>query len=186
MSRDSPYLRPYSDVMSLAKFHSRRAAPWTALLLSGGLLCGAWFFQYVLNYSPCQMCYWQRHAHKGVLGVAALWLLLRKLGVEAAEILRWAAVIALLISFGLAAWHAGVEWGWVEAPKTCTAGGGQLQTSCPPENPLCFLDKSIKPPACSEAVWHFLGLSMAGWNALLSLIGAGLIGTARVATSKTI
>lgn len=167
--------------MRLKTLHSRRAAPWIALLLSGGLLCGAWIFQYGFGYHPCQMCYWQRHAHKAVLAVAALWLGLRAVGVEAAEILRWAAVIVLLVSFGLAAWHAGVEWGWFEAPQTCTAAGGAAPSDCPAENPLCFLDKSIKPPACSEAVWHFLGLSMAGWNALTSLIGA-----AWVATSKKI
>ena len=69
-----------------------------ALLLSGGLLCGAWFFQYALGYPPCNMCYWQRHAHKGVLGVAALWLILRKLGIEASEILRWAVVLALPVA----------------------------------------------------------------------------------------
>jgi len=165
--------------MNLKLLHSNRAAPWTALLLSGGLLCGAWFFQYALGYPPCNMCYWQRHAHKGVLAVAALWLLLRKLGIEAAEILRWAVVLALLISFGFAAWHVGVELGFLEAPKTCLAGAGGAIAECPPDNPLCFLDKSIKPPACSEAVWHFLGISMAGWNALASLIG-----TLWIATSK--
>jgi len=169
--------------MTLTELHSARMAPWMALLLSGGLLCGAWIFQYGFGYAPCQMCYWQRHAHKGVLGVAALWLALRALGVEAAEILRWAAVLALLVSFGLAAWHAGVEWGFWEGPKTCL-GGGEFTQEIDPNDPLAFLNKSIKPPACSEAVWHFLGLSMAGWNAIISLMGALLIGTAGMATSK--
>jgi len=164
--------------MNLKLLHSNRAAPWTALLLSGGLLCGAWFFQYALGYPPCNMCYWQRHAHKGVLGVAALWLILRKLGIEAAEILRWAVVLALLISFGFAAWHVGVELGFLEAPKTCAAGPG-LTLEVDPNDPLAILDKPIKPPACSDALWHFLGISMAGWNALASLIGALWIATSK-------
>lgn len=164
--------------MTFTTLHSKRAAPWIALALSGGLLAGAWIFQYGFGYAPCQMCYWQRHVHKVVLGIAALWLILRKLGVEAAEMLRWAAVLALLVSFGLAAWHVGVEFGWLEAPATCTAGGTVLP-SVDPDNPLAFLDKSIKPPACSEAVWHFLGLSMAGWNAALSLLGAIWIATSK-------
>lgn len=153
---------------------SRRAAPWLALALSGGLLGGAYIFQYGLGYAPCQMCYWQRHAHKAVLGAAALWLGLRAMGVDAAEMLKWAVVAALLVSFGLAAWHVGVEFGWLDAPATCAAGDAFV-ADVDPNDPLAFLEKSIKPPACSEAVWHFLGLSMAGWNALLSLIGAGLV-----------
>ena len=79
--------------MLLKRLHNRRAAPWVALGLSGGLLVGAWIFQYGFGYLPCTMCYWQRHAHKAVLGVAALWLILRALGVKGAEILRWACLL---------------------------------------------------------------------------------------------
>ena len=173
--------------MILKNLHTRLtsswAAPWAALVLSGGLLIGAWTFQYGFGYAPCTMCYWQRHAHKAVVGIAALWLLLRKFGIEAAEILRWAAVLALLVSFGIAAWHVGVEFGVLEGPKSCAAGTLKIP-DIDPNDPLSFLDAPVKPPACSEAVWHFLGLSMAAWNALLSLMGALLIGAGGIATSK--
>ena len=171
--------------MFINSSHARRAAPWAALALSGGLLIGAWIFQYGFGYLPCTMCYWQRHAHKAVLGLAALWLILRKLGVEAAEIFRWGVTLALLVSFGLAAWHVGVEFGVLEGPKACAAGAIHVP-EIDPNNPLGFLDAPVQPPACSEAVWHFLGLSMAGWNAALSLVGALLIGVGGIATSKTI
>lgn len=164
--------------MSLKFVHSNRFAPWAALLLSGGLLAGAWVFQYGFGYAPCTMCYWQRHAHKAVLGLAALWLILRAVGVEAAEMLRWAVAAALLVSFGYAAWHVGVEFGWLEAPATCSAGSAFVP-DVDSNDPLAFLNKSIKPPACSEAVWHFLGLSMAGWNALVSLMGALWVATCK-------
>jgi len=82
------------------------------------------------------------------------------------------------VSFGIAAWHVGVEYGIFEAPQTCAAGDGTIP-AVNADDPMAFLDKSIKPPACSEAVWHFLGLSMAGWNALISLIGAGWIATSK-------
>ena len=164
--------------MNVKTLHSRRAAPWIALALSGGLLGGAWIFQYGFGYLPCTMCYWQRHAHKAVLGLAALWLGLRAVGVEAAEILRWAVVLALLVSFGIAAWHVGVEYGWLEGPKECSAGSLYVP-EVDPNNPLGFLSDPVKPPACSEAVWHFLGLSMAGWNAAVSLIGAMWVATSK-------
>ena len=164
--------------MNLKILHSRRVAPWFALALSGGLLGGAWIFQYGFGYLPCQMCYWQRHAHKAVLGIAAIWLILRAVGVEAAEMLRWAAVLALLVSFGLAAWHVGVEYGIFDAPATCSAGSTFIP-EVNPDDPLDFLNVKVQPPACSEAVWHFLGLSMAGWNAALSLIGAVWVATSK-------
>ena len=164
--------------MFLKNLHTRRAAPWTALALSGRLLIGAWTFQYGFGYLPCTMCYWQRHAHKAVLGLAAIWLVLRALGVQAAEILRWAVVLALLVSFAVAGWHVGVEFGVLEGPKACSAGAIHVP-EIDPNNPLGFLDNPVKPPACSEAVWHFLGLSMAGWNALISLIGAAWVATSK-------
>jgi len=163
----------------VSTLRSRAFAPWIALAVSGGLLGGAYIFQYGFGYLPCTMCYWQRHAHKAVLAIAALWLILRTLGIKSAEILRWAVVLALLVSFGLAAWHVGVEYGIFEAPPTCTADGSAEMPDIDPNDPLAFLNESIKPPACTEAVWHFLGLSMAGWNALISFISAGWIATSQ-------
>jgi disulfide bond formation protein DsbB len=48
-----------------------------------------------------------------------------------------------------------------------------------PNNPLAFLDQKMAGPSCGEAVWHFLGLSMAAWNALISLIAAVWIATSK-------
>lgn len=181
LSRDravSPEYRADMIASTLKTLHTRRAAPIVALLVSGGLLIGAWTFQYGFGYMPCQMCYWQRHAHKAVLALAAIWLILRAGGVKAEAILKWAVVAALLVSFFYAAWHMGVEYGILDAPPTCLAGDmGTLAVDT--TDPLAFLDSNIRPPACSEAVWHFLGLSMAGWNAVISLITAGWIATSK-------
>lgn len=152
---------------------SLRQAPIFALLLSGGLLIGAWTFQYGFGYAPCQMCYWQRHAHKAVLALALLALLLAKLGRAKPRLFAWFLALAFMISFALAFWHVGVEYKWWEGPKSCGLGGAL--PSFDVADPLATLDAPIKPPACSDAVWHFLGLSMAAWNAIASLIGAGLM-----------
>lgn len=165
-------------ISTLKSLHTRRMAPLVGLLVSGGLLIGAWTFQYGFGYVPCTMCYWQRHAHKAVLAIAAIWLGLRVVGVKAEALFKWAVVAALLLSFGLAAWHVGVEYGIFPAPDTCSAGNlGTLSVDT--EDPLAFLDQNIRPPACSEAVWHFLGLSMAGWNAAVSLISALWVATSK-------
>ena len=176
-----PATDPRMITTALKKLHTRRAAPWLALVVSGGLLVGAWIFQYGFSYLPCTMCYWQRHAHKVVIGLALAASLASFFTDKLGELLRWFIVLAFLASFTVAAWHVGVEFGLLEGPKECAGGNIGAMPEIDPNDPLAFLDsKSIKPPACSEAVWHFLGLSMAGWNALISLITALWI-----ATSKT-
>lgn len=164
----------------LKQLHLRKSTPWIALLVSGGLLIGAWTFQYGFGYYPCTMCYWQRHAHKAIIAIALIALFAGFISEKIKALFHWLIVLALLISFLYAAWHVGVEFGWLEGPKECAGGVIGPTIDIDPNDPLAFLDdKSIKPPACSEAVWHFLGLSMAGWNAVISLITALWIATSR-------
>ncbi len=148
-----------------------RRLPVFALTVSASLLVGAWIFQYGFGYAPCQMCYWQRHAHKVVIGLSLIALL--KFQYLPTRLLSFMIILALLISFSVAFWHVGVEYKWWDGPKTCT--GGAAGTVLSGQDLLDALGSNIKPPACSEAVWHFAGLSMAAWNALISL-GAALLG----------
>lgn len=145
-------------------------------LLSLALLCGAWFFQYVLGYAPCIMCYWQRYAHMAVFAVAVAVFLARAVFGDGKGLPGWLGpvllILLLLFSAGLGGFHVGVEFGWWEGPKACAAGAiGDLGT-IDPNDPLSILDGPIKPPACSEVAWAFLGISMAGWNMIFSLLGA--------------
>ena len=149
-------------------------APWLAILISGGLLVGAWTFQYGFDYPPCIMCYWQRHAHKVVLGVAAVALALSVGGKPMPKLFGPLLALAFLGSAYFAFWHVGVEYKIFEGPQLCAAGGNGI-AGFDPNDPLGGLDKKIKGPACSEALWHFLGLSMAAWNGIISLFGAALM-----------
>ena len=149
-----------------------RLMPILAFLLSLGLLCGAWIFQYGFGYAPCQMCYWQRHAHKIVIGVAILGLIVRGLGKPDIRLINALLVLALLGSAAMGLWHMGVEYKWWDGPKTCAGGPIDLSTLGSGQSLLDSLNDPVKPPACSDAVWHFLGLSMAGWNMLISAAGA--------------
>ncbi len=151
-----------------------KQAPWLALLISGGLLVGAWIFQYGFDYPPCTMCYWQRHAHKVVLVIAAIAIALQIGGKPFSKLFGILLTLAFLGSVYMAFWHVGVEFGYFEGPKLCAADGGGM-AGFDPNDPLGGLDKKIKGPACSEALWHFLGLSMAAWNGIISLFGAGLM-----------
>lgn len=152
------------------KYLTAKNIPVLAILISGGLLCGAWFFQYGLGYPPCQMCYWQRHAHKAVLIIAALAIGLSLMGKKYPRLFALLIGLAFVVSFGLALWHVGVEYKWWEGPKTCSGNASPIIDF----DPSTIFDdpKKIRPPACTEAPWHFLGLSMAAWNAFVSAFGA--------------
>lgn len=145
--------------------------PWVTLFISGALLCGAWFFEHVLGYAPCQMCYWQRHAHKVIIGLSIAALVFNRTGTGHPKM--WAALLAVAFfgSFALAFWHVGVEFKWWEGPKTCMTGTPQIG-GVTGEDLINSFNEPIKLPGCSEAAWHFLGLSMAAWNALISLLGS--------------
>ena len=147
-------------------------APWLALLISGGLLAGALIFQSI-GYPPCTMCYWQRHAHKVVLGLAAVAIAMQLGGKPMPKLFNTLLALAFLGSAYMAFWHVLVEFKILEGPQTCAAGGSL--DGFDPNDPLGGLDKKIKGPACSEPLWHFLGLSMAAWNGIISLTGAGVM-----------
>ncbi len=169
-SHDRSDLGHYMKAMNIL---SQKAWPIVALLISSGLLIGAWIFQYGFGYPPCQMCYWQRHAHKVVIGLAGLALVDQITGGRFRKPLLVLIALAFLVSFGLAFWHVGVEYKWWEGPKTCMGGSGDLDV-IDPGSLLESLNDPVKLPACSDALWHFLGLSMAGWNALISFVAAAL------------
>jgi disulfide bond formation protein DsbB len=174
----------------LLKYRDARAALFAGAL-SLGLLCGAWIFQYGFGYAPCIMCYWQRDAHKAVLAVAVAVLLARAAFGEGPDgrargLPFWLGpgllVALLLVSAGVASFHVGVEFGWWDGPKACAAAPIGELGAIDPDDPLSFLDGPVEPIACSDVVWSFLGLSMAGWNALISLLGA--LGTAKLGFGK--
>lgn len=142
--------------------------PWFAALLSASLLAGALAFEHIGGLAPCQMCYWQRHVHKVVLLIAAATLLARYFSKDGTWDKLFIALIALAfaISFAMGFWHMGVEYAWWEGPKSCA--------SLPSQNIITASDIQkvfeigTKLPACSDAPWHLFGLSMAGYNALIS------------------
>ena len=172
--------------------HSDARAALFAGALSLALLCGAWIFQYGLGYAPCIMCYWQRYAHMAVVAVAMAVILARAAfgAVPPLGTLRglpkWMGpsllILLLLTSAKLGAFHVGVEFGWWDGPKACAAGSIGDLGPIDSNDPLAFLDKPIGPVTCSDVAWSLLGISMAGWNALLSLLGA--IGTWRLGFRK--
>jgi disulfide bond formation protein DsbB len=145
------------------------AARLIALLLPVALLGGALGSQYLGGLHPCEMCYWQRWPHGAAIVLAALaftW----PAATPCSRTLTLLAALAIAISGGIGVYHAGVEAGIFEGLTQCTATGKGLSTAD-------LLKQISHAPLvrCDEVQFRFLGISMAGWNAILSLGGAALI-----------
>jgi disulfide bond formation protein DsbB len=138
-----------------------------AFAVPAALLAGAYGSQYLGGLFPCEMCYWQRYAHFAGLAFAIVALLAGQLP-DRGRSFVWLAALAILASGAIGFYHAGVELDYFEGFTQCTAtaGGsaGDLLTSIM-NQPLI---------RCDQVQWDFLGISMAGWNAILSL-GSALV-----------
>ena len=147
----------------------REAGRLIALLLPLALLGGALGSQYFGGLYPCEMCYWQRWPH-GAAAVLAALALTAPAQAQRSRILVLLAAIAIAVSGAIGVYHAGVELGIFEGFTTCTTTAKAASTDE-------LLKKLMKVPLirCDQVQWSFLGISMAGWNAILSLSGAAAI-----------
>lgn len=140
-----------------------------ALLLPVALLGGALGSQYLGGLHPCEMCYWQRWPH-GAAIVLALLAFTAPAQSGRSRVLTMLAALAIAVSGSIGVYHAGVEAKIFQGFTQCTAIGKGLSTAE-------LLDQISHAPLvrCDEVQFRFLGISMAGWNAILSLGGAALI-----------
>ncbi|MGE0179188.1 MAG: disulfide bond formation protein B [Sphingomonas sp.] len=137
-----------------------------ALLVPAALLAGAYGSQHLGGLAPCEMCYWQRYAHWAALAFAAIALVGGSLP-DRGRSFVWLAGLAILTSGLIGFYHAGVELDYFEGFTQCTAmiAGGSSED---------VFNQIMAAPIvrCDQVQWSFLGISMAGWNAILSGIGA--------------
>lgn len=140
-----------------------------ALLLPLALLGGALGSQYLGGLYPCEMCYWQRWPHGAAIVLAALAFTAPAASARS-RLLILLAALAISVSGAIGLYHAGVELGIFEGFTTCTSTARAATTKD-------LLEQLMKVPLvrCDQVQWAFLGISMAGWNAILSLGGATLI-----------
>jgi disulfide bond formation protein DsbB len=152
--------------------------PLAALLACVLTLGTAYFFEYVLNQAPCQMCWWQRYVYFAAIPVAGLAIAVNWIGARAPVMTALSILIGLIFLVGvfIATWHALYEWNLAPGPQGCEAlGAGQIPTDV---DLSTILSTPQRIPSCKEALWRVpavpWGLSMAGLNAVWSLILAAL------------
>lgn len=152
-----------------------------ALLLSIGAIATALGFQYVGGYHPCPLCEMERYAYYAAIPALLVALMLASRGhVGTAAAIFGLVALAFLGNAGLGAYHAGAEWKYWPGPDSC---GGERGLATSAGNLLQDIE-TIKIVRCDEASWTMLGLSFAGWNAVISLIIAGLAAFAAGAAAK--
>ena len=144
-----------------------RQAAVAVALAAAATVGGALVFEHAFGYVPCKLCLIQRNPYYIAipLGLAAAVLPPRwgRIGL-------WLLALVFIVSAGLGAYHAGVEWGFWAGPSDCGGGSGAGAG-----NVGDFLNQlqTTRVVSCTEAAWRFLGLSLAGWNVLISLGLAG-------------
>ena len=145
------------------------AARLIALLLPLALLAGAFGSQYWGGLYPCEMCWWQRYAHMAAVVPAAL-AFTAPAQFPRSRNLTLLAALAIAISGAIGVYHAGVEAKIFEGFTTCTALPRAASTAD-------LLNQITHAPLirCDQVQYRFLGISLAGWNAIFSLGGAALI-----------
>jgi disulfide bond formation protein DsbB len=152
-----------------AALEANHAARLIALLLPSALLLGALGSQYLGGLHPCEMCYWQRWPHGAAIVLAGL-AFTATAASPRSRMLTLLAALAIAVSGAIGVYHAGVEVGIFEGITTCTtmASGGSTDD---------LLRQITQAPIirCDQVQFSFLGVSMAGWNAILSLGGAAVI-----------
>ena len=137
-----------------------------ALLLPLALLGGALGSQYIGGLYPCEMCWWQRYPHAAAIVLAAL-AFTAPADSQRSRSLTLIAALAIAISGAIGVYHAGVELHIFQGLTTCSTTAKATSTAE-------LLKKLMKVPLirCDQVQWSFLGISLAGWNAILSLTGA--------------
>jgi disulfide bond formation protein DsbB len=140
-----------------------RQAALAVVLGAAATVGGALVFEHAFGYVPCKLCLIQRNPYYVAVPLGLVAALLPPRYTRAG---LWLLALIFVISAGLGAYHSGVEWGFFAGPSDCGGGSGAGAG-----NVGDFLNQlqSTRVVSCTEAAWRFLGLSLAGWNVLISL-----------------
>jgi disulfide bond formation protein DsbB len=132
-----------------------------AVLVPAALLGGAYIAQYGFGLAPCEMCWWQRYPHFAALGLGAM-------AFVAQPKRLWSALagLAIIASGLIGGFHAGVEYGWWEGITGCSTLPTGIDVMDPSAAPLI---------RCDVAPWDLFGISLAGFNFLISSIAGAAI-----------
>jgi disulfide bond formation protein DsbB len=151
--------------------------------IAAATLAGAWFFQLVLDIRPCPLCLEQRYAYYLAIPLGGLMAFAAGRKVPHWGLVAGFAILAAatLGNAGLGVYHAGVEWQFWQGPTECSGPIGNFGSAA---SMLERLD-AVKVIRCDEVQWRFLGLSLAGYSVLISLLMAAFAARGLVKVART-
>ena len=155
-----------ADLPMLDRGKPTMTAAQIITFVGAAALVGAWFFQFVIGLVPCPLCLEQRIAYYFAIPLAAMIMLGVTHGSNPRILMLAMLAIAagMLWNAGLGVYHSGIEWKWWPGPQECS-GTPNLGAIKDLQEAL----KHARNVPCDEAQWRFLGLSLAGYNVLISL-----------------
>ncbi len=146
--------------------------PWlpaaALVAVSGAVLLTAFLFEHIGGLTPCELCWYQRYAHMAALASALLALYFNRQASVSVPLLM-AVAVAVLVGAAIAGYQVGVEQSWWESSCAVPIKGDNIEE---------LRSSLLAAPnvRCDEIAWSLWQISMAGWNALLSLVmGAGAL-----------
>ena len=153
--------------ISMSRAHPAVTAALVVAAAGIATILGAYFFQYVLEVKPCDLCLVQRKVYYVGIPLALIVAFVVSRRPPRSVVMGGLALlaIAMLIGAAMAVYHSGVEWKFWPGPQDCTgdlanfSGGGGL------------LDKmqNTKLVRCDQATRYF-GVSLANANIVISLV----------------
>ena len=158
------------------------AAALVIFAVSTATILGAWYFEYVLKLPPCPLCLEERLPYHIVIPLALLMALAAF--VRAPQKLLTVGFVAIIVTVlcgaALGTYHAGVEWHFWAGPTDCSGPINNLNTG----GSILGQIQTINVVRCDEAAWRLLGISLAGYNVLISLVLAALAGYGLLASRR--
>ena len=157
----------------------------SALVVAAGgaaTILGAWFFQYVLHYLPCPLCFEQRKPYYVAIPLALVVALAAARSAPRRLVIGGLSLLALVmvVSAGLGVYHAGIEWQFWAGPADCTGPNTSFGSAA---DMLKRISTEVVVQ-CDKAAWRFLGISLAGYNALISVALAAVAAWGAMATAR--
>ena len=129
-----------------------------ASLSSMGVILAAYYFEFIGGFLPCKLCYWQRYPHFINILIFPFFYFFP------IRSFIFIGMGSMLVSIILALYHVGVEQKYWLGPNSCSKASIDGLTTDQ------LLDQIMNAPIvrCDEIAWELIGISMAGWNLLIS------------------
>ncbi len=127
------------------------------------IIAAVHYIEYI-GYPPCDLCLKQRWPWYLVLIISFISLFLNQ---KLYPWNRFALIILFAGSTIFSGWHAGIEWGFWSGPTTCTSTNSAIISH---SDFLGTIENIRSLVPCNEADFKILGLSLAVYNFISSLL----------------